>query len=299
MKKSLIVVGVCAAVSLLAQGPPPGPGGRMGPGGPGGRGGMMGRGGGMNAPVAGAPYSAVEVTETSQTLPNGNVISRKSQSNVFRDGMGRVRTETTVPMRRGPGQISQQQNGTVTSGTARTLINIHDPVAGVTRELDPQAKVSHEQPLPGFRGGNAVAGNRPARGPNAAVVRTPVADPNVVSEALSMQTINGVQATGTRVTRTIPVGEIGNAQPIQIIHETWISADLKVPVMVKTADPRFGTTTTQLTNITRSEPDPALFQAPSDFTVTKGRGPGGPGGMRGGQGGRGAIKNASSAESVG
>jgi hypothetical protein len=94
-----------------------------------------------------------------------------------------------------------------------------------------------------------------------------------------MQTINGVQATGTRVTRTIPAGQIGNAQPIQVVTETWMSPDLKVPVMVKRSDPMHGATTTQMTNIIRSEPDPSLFQTPSDYTVTKGRGPGmrGPG----------------------
>lgn len=285
MTKRLLVIGICAAAALLAQGPPPGRGpGRMGPGGPGGPGGMMGMGPGMNRTIAGAPYSAVEVTERTQTLPNGNVITQKTQTSVYRDGMGRVRTETTLPARREPGQ---SQSGT--AATPRTFITIHDPVAGVTRELDTQAKVSREQPIPGFRGGNGAApGSRPGRGPNASVVRTPVADPNVATESLAMQTINGVQATGTRVTRTIPAGEIGNAQPIQIVRETWLSPDLKVPVMVKSVDPRNGATTTQLTNITRSEPDPALFQAPSDYTVTKGRGPGG---MRGGGPGRGQIIN--------
>ena len=53
--------------------------------------------------------------------------------------------------------------------------------------------------------------------------------------------------------------------------------DLKVPVMVKTTDPRFGTSQTQLTNIVRAEPDPSLFQVPAGYTVTKERG-----GMRGG-----------------
>jgi hypothetical protein len=170
-------------------------------------------------------------------------------------------------------------------GTARTIVNIHDPVAGVSRELDAQAKVAREMPLSGFRGGNgAGGGNRPDRGGN----RTPASDPNVVSEALAMQTINGVQATGTRVTRTIPAGQIGNTQPIQIVRETWQSPDLKVPVMIKTTDPRFGTTIRQLTNVTRGEPDPSLFQTPSDYTVTKGRGPG----MRGAgaQGQAGVIK---------
>jgi hypothetical protein len=45
--------------------------------------------------------------------------------------------------------------------------------------------------------------------------------------------------------------------------------------MTKRIDPMHGTTVTQLTNITRAEPDPSLFQIPSDYAVTKGRGPGG------------------------
>lgn len=259
MKKSLVVLGLCAAATVFAQGPPPGRGpGRMGFGGPGP---MMG----MNRTVTGAPYSAQEVTETTQTLANGNVISRKTTSNVYRDSSGRVRTETTVPARRGQGQEAAQA-----ATATRTVVNIHDPVAGVSRELDPQAKTAHEMTLPNFRGGNgARLANRPGRGANGSA-----GDPNVVTESLPMQTVNGVQATGTRVTRTIPAGQIGNAQPIQMVTESWMSADLKVPVMVKRSDPVHGTTTTQLTNITRSEPDPALFQVPADYTVTKGHGPG-------------------------
>ena len=64
------------------------------------------------------------------------------------------------------------------------------------------------------------------------------------------------------------------------MRETWVSADLKVPVMVKISDPRSGTTTTQLTNIVRNEPDPSLFLAPADYKVVKG-GRGGPGGPMG------------------
>jgi len=74
------------------------------------------------------------------------------------------------------------------------------------------------------------------------------------------------------MTRTIPSGAEGNSQPIVIVHESWYSEDLKMPVMVKTSDPRFGTTQTQLTNITRAEPDASLFQAPAGYTVSKERG---------------------------
>jgi len=260
MKKSLIVLGMCAAATLFAQGPPAGRGpGRMGPGGPGG---MMGMGPGMGRTVTGAPYSAQEVVERTQTLPNGNVISRKTQSNVYRDSSGRVRTERTIPAGRPAAGRTAAQTAT------RTIVNIHDPVAGVSSELDTASKTARQMTIPNRGANPAFQGNRPGRGANGAA-----SDPNVVTESLPMQTVNGVQATGTRVTRTIPAGQIGNAQPIQIVHETWMSPDLKVPVMVKISDPRSGTTVTQLTNITRSEPDPSLFQVPSDYTVTKGRGP--------------------------
>jgi hypothetical protein len=269
MKKSLLFVALFTAASLLAQGPPP-RGGRMGPGGPGGRGGPGGPGAGwmMDRPtVTGAPFSAVEVTETSQTLANGNLIQNRIPSNIYRDGMGRVRTEMTMTE---PG-----------SATTRTLIRISDPVAGVMRTLDPQNKTAHEMNM-GPAGGRGQNGGGhpfppPGRGQNGqAGLRggAPRTAPNTATETLSMQTINGVQATGSRVTHTIPAGQIGNSQPIQTVREIWTASDLKVPVMVKQTDPRFGTTSTQLTNIVRSEPDPALFQVPSDYTVTKGGGPG-------------------------
>jgi len=280
MKKSVIVLGLCAA-AVFAQGPPPGRGpGRMGPGGPGGMMGMgMGRGVDLARPVTGAPYSAVEVTQSSQTLPNGNVISRTSQSNVYRDSMGRTRTETTLPQRGPAGQ---------TTGQTRTFIRIMDPVAGVTRELDTEAKVSREMTMPNFRGRGGADAGPGGRGPRTDGAARPnpgaQTDPNVAVESLSTQSINGVPAAGTRITRNIPAGQIGNAQPIQTVRETWMSTDLKIPVMVRSSDPRSGTTSTQLTNIIRGDPDPALFQAPADYRVVKG-GRGGPGGMMGPAGG--------------
>jgi hypothetical protein len=283
MQKSLMILGLCAATALFAQGPRPGRGGFRGPGE------MPGMGPEMTRTVTGAPYSAVEVRESTQTLPNGNVITRKAQSNIYRDSMGRVRTETTV-QERGPRNAAAGTTAGAETQTARTIVTIHDPVAGVTRELNTQTKTAREIPLPNRgRGANTAAAGRPGRGGGAGT-RGTTTNPNVKTETLSMQTINGVQATGTRVTRNIPAGQIGNAQAIQTVHETWMSPDLKVPVMVKTTDQTSRTTTTQLTNITRSEPDPALFQTPSDYTVTKGRG--GRGGARASQGkGNGAVIN--------
>jgi hypothetical protein len=52
-----------------------------------------------------------------------------------------------------------------------------------------------------------------------------------------------------------------------VTTETWHSPKLKVLVMSKSSDPRMGETTYKLTNLSRAEPDPALFQIPADYTI--------------------------------
>ncbi|MGD0668260.1 MAG: hypothetical protein ABSB23_11910 [Bryobacteraceae bacterium] len=242
-----VVIALMAGGALLAQGPR---GGRMGFGGPG-----MEMAGARSllrgATVTSAPFSGVAVTTHQQTLANGNAIQRQEQTNLFRDSQGRVREEITW---------------SGTSGKdSRTMVTISDPVAQVVRRLNPQTKTASEmamwQPPAGGSSARTAGGRR--FGANSA---------NVVKEDLGTQTVDGMTAAGTRITRTIPAGAMGNAQPIQVVRETWVSSDLQVPVMVKTSDPRFGTWVTQLTNITRSEPDASLFQTPADYTVSQGRG---------------------------
>ena len=87
------------------------------------------------------------------------------------------------------------------------------------------------------------------------------------TEELGTRTIEGVEAQGTRTTVTIPAGEIGNERPIEIVSERWYSNELQTVVMSRHADPRFGETTYRLANVSRAEPDKALFEVPSDYTV--------------------------------
>ncbi len=235
----------------------------------------MGGPGAFMRTVAGAPYSGTEVSTSQQTLANGNVIQRQSQTTFYRDGAGRTRSEMTMKH---------------PDGTTSTHVTVHDPVAGVSREIDPQNKIVREATfhVPPAGGANRQQGGpRGGPGANRTMEQRRAADPNVVTENLGTQTINGVSATGTRITHTIPAGAEGNSLPIQVVHETWVSDDLKVPVMVKHSDPRSGTSTTQLTNIVRAEPDATLFTAPAGYTVQKGQGGRGPGrGPRGGGNGQ-------------
>ena len=224
--------------------------------------------------VTGAPYSAVGVTETKQALADGNIIDRKIQSNVYRDSKGRTRRETTFT---GVGPLPA-------AGQPRSVVMIHDPVASTAYVLHADQKTAEQLPIP--RGGRRNADQLQTR--FEARFQQEIANGTLKKEDLGMQTINGISAQGTRYTRTIPAGQIGNANPITIVNERWYSPDLQLVVKSVRNDPRLGQTTYTLTNIQRMEPAASLFTVPTDYTVKQGKMPGrrwnGPAGF-GGPGG--------------
>lgn len=244
--------------TISAQEPPPGPPPRpemMGPGGPiGPRMELLGFGEmHPGKVVTGAPYSAVGVTETKQTLADGNVIDRKVQSTIYRDSQGRTRREITL---NGVGPLAA-------SGQPRTAIMIHDPVASTAYVLHPDKKTAEQ--LATRPGGPKNAGNLQNR--FEARIQKEIANGTLKKEDLGTQIIEGVSAQGTRYTRTIPAGQIGNANAITVTNEQWYSTELQVVVKSTRTDPRFGTTTYTLSNIQRTEPAASLFTVPSDYTV--------------------------------
>jgi hypothetical protein len=214
---------------------------------------MMSMGPGSRTPVTGAPYSAIQTTESQQVLADGNQIARQDQAKVYRDSQGRVRTE-----RAGSG------------AQAPAVTAIFDPVAGFSYVLHPATMTAVKTPV--HVPGSMQNGAAPHSKWNEAA--------SLQTEDLGTQVINGFPATGTRTTRTVAAGAIGNQQAMQIVREAWVSIDLKVPLLIKSSDPRFGSTVMQLTNIVRAEPDAALFQVPANYTVTAGSSrmsrPGGP-----------------------
>ncbi len=54
---------------------------------------------------------------------------------------------------------------------------------------------------------------------------------------------------------------------MEITHEEWYSPELKMIVLMRHNDPRFGETTFRLTNVSRGEQDIALFQPPAGYKV--------------------------------
>jgi hypothetical protein len=256
--------------------------------------------------VKGAPYSAQAVTETIQTLGDGNRIINRSTSGLYRDNEGRTRREVSIKMLGSIGDSMEPLQS----------IFINDPVAGVSYALDAKSKTAHKSVpfkikmkpgdgLPGVEEGHfeLKIDDGPTTGvvvktaPGAPAAVEPAVKPttdfnfkiqtddsggtvymfrrkgpneNALKEDLGKQTIEGVEAQGTRVTITIPAGEIGNERAIEIVNERWYSPELQMDVMTRHNDPRSGETTYRLTNINRSEPAKSLFEVPADYTVSEG-----------------------------
>jgi hypothetical protein len=88
-----------------------------------------------------------------------------------------------------------------------------------------------------------------------------------VTAGLGTKDFDGVKAEGKSTTWTIPAGEIGNRNPINIQSETWWAPELQVTVYSRYADPRTGESIYRLAGIRRGEPAADLFTAPEGYTV--------------------------------
>jgi hypothetical protein len=236
--------------------------------------------------VKGLPYMLEATIETVQSLADGNRIVHRQSVHLYRDSSGRTRREETLAAI-GPWGAS---------GTPPTMVTIQDPVSGVSYFLNPQQKMATK--LPSFPKGQGVTVmQRGGEGPVTTTVGAAPVDagfvasggegtamvfgfhtdsdgqlmhPEEKSEALGKENIAGISADGTRTTTTIPSNAIGNERALDIVREKWYSSDLQIVLRSKQEDPRFGETTYEVTKLDRVEPQPSLFEVPSDYTIRKG-----------------------------
>jgi len=217
--------------------------------------------------VVGQPYSAVQVSEHSETLADGTKIYRKWETaRLYRDAQGRTRAERFT----WAGALPVH---TVEPG--RRIARISDPVAGYVYVLDLRRHIAHRLKI-------LTESEFAQRIQNEEKVEVPVeAQPSAPDQGLSPSShapevkqekpgknvSAGGQLAVTRMTITTPKGLEGNDRPLVRVCENQFSEELKSTILSKCSDPRAGDNITRLENLERTEPDPALFQVPADFTV--------------------------------
>lgn len=217
------------------------------------------------ASVVNAPYSAVGDTESVTRFPDGNRIVQTTSVRYYRDGQGRTRIERPLP-------------GIDTAVT----VMINDIVSGQYYILHPQAKmaqvlkvpntqpVTRQPPVSAPEGGiqSLLTGGGLALGSTASSQASTNA-PSTIS--LGQKDMEGVTTIGSRWEQTFAAGTIGNDKPITVVVEQWYSSDLGVVVAASQRTSTEAELTYRLHNITRNEPDSALFAIPADYTRHEGQ----------------------------
>lgn len=246
--------------------------------------------------VKNSPFSAEEVNESVQTLADGNRIVRSSTGKIYRNSEGRLRREhsggtggmygsfyATAPrvsvLSPAEGQKylfdTNEKTARVVeltqSHTELVIAQSEEERAKSVELLRREAPAAGRQPLAiagSGAGGTGFATTVTSGSPGFSYTTTVGGRYETRTEDLGTRDFEGVSAEGTRRVTTIPAGAIGNELPIETVYERWFSKDLGMVVYSKNSDPRFGEQTYRLTNIMRTEPDPTLFNIPSNYKVS-------------------------------
>jgi hypothetical protein len=197
--------------------------------------------------VLGQPCALVQQDVDTRELADGTKVTQRTVVHKWRDGQGRFRRE------------SAGIEGDEAPVFHRAMII--DPVSNTLVRLNLDQKT-------------ATVYHLPDNGPDALHPYVDQFDKPIPAlpgvqvkvEKLGGKTIEGVYAEGRRVTRFRPPGVVGNDKPIVSVRDQWVAQDLKILLASTLEDPRQNQVT-HVTQLDRSEPDPTLFQIPSDFSV--------------------------------
>jgi hypothetical protein len=174
-------------------------------------------------------------------LPDGTLMTRTTYNMDARDSLGRTRNEARNWI-----------NPTTGEEPRLTRIELYDPATRMRTNLFALTKLAAPW----------VLGTPSTSSPNNGD------KPETTRESLGGDVIEGITALGNRVTRVYPAGALGNDRPLTIVTESWFSEDLKIALLTKRTDPRYGVQTVRVTELSRLEPDASLFAVPENYKVT-------------------------------
>jgi hypothetical protein len=196
-------------------------------------------------PIAGKPFFGKDSIEWTRKLEDGSTVSTHLDAVVARDSEGRIYRERRhfVP-------------ASSTKESRLEAIIVYDPTSKTktectlaTRECSITAYGAPKsfRPMPV---GTFAEGTR-----------------HLTREGLGNNVVDDLNVIGTRETTYIDQGAVGNDRPLVSTREFWYSPDLETNVSVTRQDPTEGTQVIHLIDLSRSEPDAALFAIPSGYAM--------------------------------
>ena len=188
-------------------------------------------------PVAGNPFSArAATTESKHSLENGTVVTAHLIAMVARDSQGRIFREVRSFVRADSHELPPLLE-----------IRIFDPV---THTRTACIIATRRCNITGYHAPTASIPSPEGRSDDGTYLER---------EHLGIRALDGLTTVGTRERVTTNAGVVS-------MQEFWYSPDLQINVS-STRKNREGTQVIQVGDLSREEPDPALFKIPPDFIL--------------------------------
>jgi hypothetical protein len=196
-------------------------------------------------PVAGKPFSGRDHIEWVRALEDGNTVTTELYARLARDSQGRVYREhmSFVPINSGQSSwrrefdlldpVNHTRTACMTATLRCTITNYRVPLP-----LTPRPPGMFDQ-------GKRI----------------------LVRESLGTDVIDGLNVVGSRETVIIAAGAVGNSQPLVSTREFWYSPDLEINLSTVRKDSREGTQAIHVVDLSRSDPDPAIFTIPANYRI--------------------------------
>jgi hypothetical protein len=196
-------------------------------------------------PAVGKPFSGRDHIEWTHKLEDGNTITSELYAFLARDSEGRIYREHVSFV---PANSNQRSR--------RREIDLLDPVTH-TRTVCIIAK--RRCTITGYHASAKFV--LPPAGPQANGTRY------LLREPMGSDVMDGLAVVGSRETLTINAGVLGNAEPLVTTKEYWYSPELEINLLTTRNDPREGIQVIRVVDLSRTEPDPQIFEPPAGFVI--------------------------------
>lgn len=200
-------------------------------------------------PIPNAPFTGVIQVERSVVQADGSVVSWHTMRQIGRDSQGRIHNEGRQLL-----PVSSTQEPQV------VRIHLYDPQTRISTLIYPKNRTFESMTV------NRPPGTIPPALLDASPTAVSIPQSEFTKqEDLGNREIEGVPVHGVRDTQTI-AEENGSGKQIVVTDEYWYSADLRINMVIKHDDPRTGSVTMTVGQVSRTEPDPAFLKIPEGYT---------------------------------
>jgi hypothetical protein len=197
-------------------------------------------------PISNAPFTAVDEVEHTHIDPNGTIVRLKTTRAIARDSHGRVYKVARL-----------LEPITENSPPPIYMIELYDPQTKTYTLIYPRTRTFWKGDLdrtPSVLAQEYFYGRPMHNG-------LPVYS-FAKEEELGIQTMEGMPVHGIRETQTVADG---TGKSTFVTDEYWYSDELRMSLVAKHNTPGGGSVLVRVTGITRTEPDPIIFEIPREY----------------------------------